>query len=239
MPASFSPIPTDPPPSVHPHGPTDPDWLRSGKAHSPRALTLFGTQHIKTGQWVRLAQPIRGRCRPFSRPILPRQPLASFGKRPLTRNWLRSGKAHSPRASTLFGTQHIKTGQWVRLRNRLAGDVARFLCPSSRDSHWLRLVIRRWLRSGKTPARSIDVFRNSTHQNWYWLRLGKPFHGRSRPFSRPILPRQPLASFGNTALASFGEENLASLGETTRTVRRQASACPDCHRTADAMIHHE
>jgi hypothetical protein len=60
-------------------------WLRSGKAHSPGASTLFGTQHIITDQWVRLVKPVRGRRRPFVRPILPSLPLASFRK---TVNWL-------------------------------------------------------------------------------------------------------------------------------------------------------
>jgi hypothetical protein len=55
-------------------------WLRSGKTAPPGARTFFGTQHIITGQWVRLGKPFRGRCRPFMRPILPRLPLGSFGR---------------------------------------------------------------------------------------------------------------------------------------------------------------
>jgi len=50
---------------------------------------------------------------------------------------------------------------------------------------------------GDGPCRrGIDTFRDSTHQNWYWLRFGKPIRGRSCPFSRPIMPRYPLGSFG-------------------------------------------
>jgi hypothetical protein len=30
-----------------------------------------------------------------------------------------------------------------------------------------------------SPVWSIDIFRNSTHQNWYWLRLGKPLYRKS------------------------------------------------------------
>jgi hypothetical protein len=109
-----------------------------------------------------------------------------------------------------------------------------FSRPSSRDRHWLRLVktvagfVRRtphglnWLRLGSgLRARSNDVFRNSTHPNWYWLRSGRLIHGSLRPLSRPILPRSPLASFGNChwlrlviwVSASFDEWKLASFGE--------------------------
>jgi hypothetical protein len=74
--------------------------------------------------------------------------------------------------------------------------VARFLDPSSRECHWVRLVIRRWLRSGRPPGR-----------------------GR-RPFSRPIIPRVPLGSFGNTWLARSGKPDWLRLGRTTRPRRR-------------------
>jgi len=162
-------------------------------AHVGGVSTLFGTQRIITGQWVRLDKLFRGRtgpfsrhcgkgigrdalplsgtwrrvsfprsaweCRlrrsastgpgrgpqsgqdgiptqsvgtsdpislpqcPFSRPIMPRYPLGSFArrhwlrlvKRPHRPNWLRSGMAHVGGVSTLFGTQRIITGQWVRL----------------------------------------------------------------------------------------------------------------------------
>jgi hypothetical protein len=40
-------------------------------------------------------------------------------------------------ASTLFGTQHIRTGIGFVRGNRFAGDRARFLDPSSRDTHWV------------------------------------------------------------------------------------------------------
>ena len=120
--------------------------IRSGKALPPRGSTLFGTQHIITDQWVRLAQPIRGRNRPLMPPILPSLPTGSFGK---------------------------------TATDRLASF-------------------------GESPPDvSINTFRNSTRQNWYWLRSGKPFRGRFRPFSRPIMPRIPLGSFGRTRLVGW------------------------------------
>src|SRR5450759_4719882 len=60
--------------------------------------------------------------------------------------------------------------------------------PIVTDCHWVRLAPRHWLRLGNTlrtqlasfgdgPCRRhIDTFRNSTHPNWYWLRLGKRPH---------------------------------------------------------------
>jgi hypothetical protein len=116
-----------------------PSQLASFGERSPaRGANGFGTQHIITGQWVRLGSRFAGEvaslCDPFSRACqwvrLGKRSLASFGESPL------------PRASTLFGTQHIITGQWVRLGSRFAGDLAHFLDASSRDSHWLRFVIR-------------------------------------------------------------------------------------------------
>ena len=89
--------------------PAGPNWLRLGKrpadrigfvwgtASRPGASTLFGTPRIITGQWVRLGKPFRGRSRPFVRPILPRSPLASFGRTARRPNWLRLGERRADR----------------------------------------------------------------------------------------------------------------------------------------------
>ena len=91
-----------------------------------------------------------------------RTQLASFGETP------------TGRSGEVFGTQHIITGQWVRLRNGFADPIG-----------------------------------------FVW---GKPLRGRSRPFSRPIVPNYPLGWFGATPVASFGETAsptpLASFGES-------------------------
>jgi hypothetical protein len=145
-------------------GPGDPSevvTIPSGKAHSPGASALFGTQHIITGQWVRLVKPIRGRCRPFVRPILPSLPMGSFGK---TGHWLRSRKAHSPGASTLFGTQHIITGQWVRLAQPIRGRSRPFMrpiLPSLPMGSWL-MSPNCWSASavpspGRVPERGCEL----------------------------------------------------------------------------------
>jgi hypothetical protein len=124
----------------------EPHWVRLaerplasfGEGHPFGVSTLFGTQHIRTGQWVRLGKPNFGRCRRFTRPILPSLPTGSFGKTGpwlrsgngrLIPNWLRSGKVHSFGASTPFGTQHIRTGQWVRLGELFSGRFRRFTRP--------------------------------------------------------------------------------------------------------------
>jgi hypothetical protein len=101
-------------------------WFRNS-AHHNGPMGSFG-------------KPIRGRSRPFMRPILPSLPMGSFGK-----------------AVTGF----------VR---------------------------------GKPIAQGIDIFRNSAHHNGPMGSFGKPIRGRSGPFSRRILPRQPLASFRNTVV---------------------------------------
>jgi hypothetical protein len=125
------------------HGPCG-DPLTFGESPLARGFDTFRNSTHRNGPMGSFGATDSRRSRPVTRPILPSLPMGSFGKRPLTRTWLRSGKAHSPGASTLFGTQHIVTGQWVR--------------------------------------------------------LAQPIHGRCRPFTRPILPSQPLASFGNTAV---------------------------------------
>ena len=52
------------------------------------------------------------------------------------------GESSPPGGSLYFGTQHIRTDQWVRLASRFGGDLARFLDPSPRSCHWVRFVIR-------------------------------------------------------------------------------------------------
>jgi hypothetical protein len=81
----------------------------------------------------------------------------------------------------------------VRFRDALAsfGETA----PTNPD----------WLRSGKAPSQSIDTFRNPTHHNGPMGSFGEADSGRSRLLSRPIPPKVPLGSFGNTSLASFGD----------------------------------
>ena len=114
---------------------------------SPAGATLhFGTQHIITGQWVRLASRFG-------------KDLACFlDPSPRSCHWLRfvirlsasseqGGigfvRGKPPAGATLhFGTQHVRTGQWVRLGSRFGRDLACFLDPSPRTCHWLRFVIR-------------------------------------------------------------------------------------------------
>ena len=129
--------------------PHRPNWLRLGMAHVGGASTLFGTQHIITDQWVRLDKRFHGRSGRFLDPscrdthwvrLAPRHWLRLV-KRPHRPNWLRSGMAHVGGASTLFGTQHIITDQWVRLDKRFHGRSGRFLDPSCRDTHWVPLKI--------------------------------------------------------------------------------------------------
>jgi hypothetical protein len=80
-----------------------------------------------------------------------------------------------------------------------------FLDPSCRDTHWVRLVTRRWLRLGnpigfvweERLAPFDDIFRNPTYQNQYWLRLGNSLREECCPPSRPIMPRYPLGSSEN------------------------------------------
>jgi hypothetical protein len=154
-------------------------WLRLGMDHVDGVSTLFGIKRIITGQWVRLDKPFRGRSGPFSRPIMPRYPLGSFGATPLAS----FGKTASQTQLASFGDGPCRRG--------------------------------------------IDTFRDSTHQNWYWLRLGKRIRGRSRPFSRPIMPRYPLGSFGATPLASFGK-TVVGLVRGGRNWLRSGS--PGCGR---------
>ena len=99
---------------------------------------------------------------------------------------------------------------------------------------------------GKPLARSIALFRNSTHQNGSVGSFGKSIRWRSRLPSRPIPPIMPLASFGNRVvglvrggeLASFGEPGprtrLASFGETVRAVRRTSLIGTNCQRAVHA-----
>ena len=110
-------------------------WPRSGKAHSPRASTLFGTQHIVTGQWVRLAKPIRGRRRPFLRPILPSLPMGSSENR---------GRHDCNHASS--APPRPRPFSWGGVTIPMVMTV--------------RLVVRHWLRSGIASdgvVRSEDV----------------------------------------------------------------------------------
>jgi hypothetical protein len=106
---------------------------------------------------VRLGTPIHGHSRPFSRPIMPRYPLGSFGAMPLAS----------------FGDGPCR--------------------------------------------RSIDTFRDSTHHNGSMGSFGQTVSRAIWPFSRPIMPRYPLGSFGATPLASFGktasQTQLASFGD--------------------------
>jgi hypothetical protein len=137
-----------------------------GKPPPPGAITLFGIQHIKTGIGF-----VRGNG--------PGGPIGFV--------W---GTPSAPGATTFFGTERIIMDQWVRLGNRFVGDLACFLDPFSRDSHWLRLVIRSLASFGETAASPIGFvwgngprprcrrFRNPTYPNWYWLRSGKPFRCR-------------------------------------------------------------
>ena len=117
--------------------------LASFGESSPSGVSLyFGTRHIITGQWVRLGSRFGGDLACFLDPS-PRSchwlrfvirssasseggELASFGESP------------SPGASLYFGTQHIRTDQWVRLGSRFGGELACFLDPSPRSCHWLR-----------------------------------------------------------------------------------------------------
>jgi hypothetical protein len=125
--------------------------------------------------------------------------LASFGASP-----------PDPR-DDVFGTQHIITGQWVRLGSRFAGDRARFLDPSSREYHWVRFAKRSLASFGKTVAPGARTFFGTQHIiTDQWVRLGKPFRGRCRPFMRPILPRLPLGSFGR-AVVGFVRGNTPHL----------------------------
>ena len=66
----------------------------------------------------------------------------------------------------------------LRLGEGLARDITHILIVESPDSHWVRLVSRHWLRSGRRPhrphlasfgespcRRGIVTFRDSTHHN--------------------------------------------------------------------------
>ena len=95
-----------------------------------------------------------------------------------------------------------------------------------------------WLRLGNGPlARSNDAFRNSTHHNGSMGSFGKPIRGRSGPFSRPILPRQPLASFRNTVVGFVrGNDACGSFGETAAS-RRSVRIVKE-RRTRGLQLHH-
>jgi hypothetical protein len=142
--------------------PTNPDWLRSEKAPRPEHHSF---SELNTSELV----------------------LASFGETaladPIGFVWETDP---SPGSTTLFGTQHIITDQWVRLGSRFAGDLAHFLDPSCRDRHWLRLVIR--------SLASFEGRRN-------WLRSGKTPHSEHHSFSEPNASELVLASFGETVRA--------------------------------------
>ena len=117
-----------------------------------RSIDIFRNSMHHNGSMGSFGQTVSRAIWPFSRPIMPRYPLGSFGATPLASfrktasppHWLRLGMAHVGGVSTFFGTQCIITGQWVR--------------------------------------------------------LDKPFHGRSRPFSRPIMPRYPFFSFPRSSV---------------------------------------
>ena len=117
-----------------------------GESSPPGVSLHFGTQHIITGQWVRLGSRFGGDLTCFLDPS------------PRSCHWLRFvirltasseggelasfGESYPLGVSLHFGTQHIRTDQWVRLASRSGGGLARFLDPSPRSCHWLRLVIR-------------------------------------------------------------------------------------------------
>ena len=143
-------------------------------------------------------------------------------KRPHRPHWLRLGIAHVAGESALFGTQHIITDQWVRLDKPFHGRSGRFLDPSCRDTHWVRLAPRHWLRLVKRPHRphwlrlgmphvagESTLFGTQHIITDQWVRLDKPFHGRSRPFSRLIMPRYPLGSSENRGRHDCNHANLA------------------------------
>jgi hypothetical protein len=135
-----------------------------------------------------LAKPIRGRSGLFSRPILPRQPLASFGNTVVgfdrggchEPHWLRSGKRTPPRVTTV---SELNTSKLVlaSFGETAVADAIGFV-------------------RGKPCPRSNNAFRNQTHYKGSMGSFGQTDSRAIWPFSRPILPRQPLASFGNTVV---------------------------------------
>ena len=156
------------------------------------------------------------------------------------------GEGPPARGANGFGTQHLITGQWVRLGSRFAGELARFLDPFSRDRHWLRLVLR--------SLASFEARRN-------WLRSGKTPHSEHHSFSEPNASELVLASFGETAprtqLAALkiGGHTAAimqsgrrpfswdrvtfrghddSFGETVRAIWRKSSIGTNCQRAVHA-----
>jgi hypothetical protein len=119
----------------------EPGLASFGESPSPGASTLFGTQHILTGQWVRLVKPIRGRSRPFVRPILPSLPMGSSENRGRHDCNHASSTPPGPRPFS-WGGVTIPMVMTVRFEKR---PLASF---------------------GESPlARGIGTFRNPAHPN--------------------------------------------------------------------------
>jgi hypothetical protein len=124
---------------------------------------------IRSGRrlnWLRLGKPTCLEHQHFSELNTSELVLASFGETaPRTRIGFVRG-SHPSGTSTLFGNQHVITGQWVRLVKPIRGRGPPFMRPilPSLPTGSFRKTVIGFVR-GKPLAQSIDTFRNSTHHN--------------------------------------------------------------------------
>ena len=149
-----------------------------GKALAGVSL-FFGTQHIRTDQWVRLASRFGGEFAGFLDPS------------PRSCHWVPLKIGADTTAIMQTRTRSFSSG---RVSIPMVMTV-RFVMRSSASSEG-----ENWLRSGKAPRRSIAHFGTQHIRTDQWVRLGSRFGGESRRLSRPIGPIMPLASFGNTVV---------------------------------------
>jgi hypothetical protein len=136
--------------------------------------------------------------------------LASFGESP-------------PRGVSLyFGTQHIGTGQWVRLGSRFGGDLTCFLDPSSRDHRWLRL--------GERCADRIGfVWENGAPTEL--ASFGETVSWEIAPVCSTHPPEIAVGFvWENGGLASFGERSPSGSAEGDLSGT-------NCQRTVETKIH--
>ena len=198
------------------------------------AIARFST-HLPRYHWVPLkigadtTAIMQTRPRPFSSGGASHSDGhdCSFGEFGLQEELASFGESPSPGASTLFGTQHIITDQWVRLekpirgRSRLLSRPIPPIMPLASFGHTVVVAssfgetarrARIGFVRGKPPTRSITLFRNSTHQNWYWLRSGKPIQAEVARFLDPSCRDRHWLRFVIRSLASFGETSPRTQG---------------------------
>ena len=155
-------------------------FVRGTTAPPARSIHIFRNSTHHNGPMGSFGEADSREKSPVSRPIMPRFPLgsfrktalASFGEQPTIPIGFVWGKPACPEDIFRNSTHH--NGPMGSFGKAIRGRSRPFLDSFSRDCHWVRLVKRRLASFGEMASgRGDDVFRNSTHPNWYWLRSGK------------------------------------------------------------------